>query len=219
MIITIGDILDLAEVRRAQELISGAEFLDGRRTAGYRAKNVKNNEQLAAGDHELKKMVKTALQRHPEFKRAALPKKVRPPVISRYGPGMAYGSHVDDAIMGDGDCRTDLSVTVFLNDPSAYDGGELQIESPFGGQEIKLPAGAAVVYPSSCLHRVCPVATGERLAAVTWVQSLVRDPQKREILYDLDHIRTHLHRTDKASATTDLAFKSYSNLMRLWSEP
>ncbi len=133
---------------------------------------------------------------------------------------MAYGPHVDDALMGRSEkMRTDLAVTVFLTDPTAYEGGELIIDSPFGQQEVKLPAGAAVVYPAGTLHRVREVSRGERLAAVTWVQSYVRDGLKREILNDMDRIRRAMAAASPASPETDLAFKTYSNLLRLWSEP
>lgn len=220
MISAIGSVLDLTEVQSVREAVAAGEFEDGRATAGYRAKSVKQNEQLSRGKKDIQDLIVRSLRGNKEFKRTALPRKIRPPIISRYQPGMEYGTHVDDALMGpDGGCRSDLSVTVFLSDLSDYEGGELEIETPFGTQEIKLPAGAAVVYPSSCLHRVLPVREGTRLAAVTWVQSHVRDPQKREILHDLDSICAHLHKSSKDSEQTDLAFKSYSNLMRMWSEP
>lgn len=220
MIITIGDVLDITELREIRSTADAADYRDGRSTAGYRAKAVKSNEQLAPGQTDLRQKVREALMRNAEFKRAVLPRKMRPPIISRYRPGMEYGTHVDDALMGsNGECRTDVSVTLFLSDPGDYEGGELSIETPYGQEEVKLPAGAAVVYPSSCLHRVCPVREGERLAAVTWVQSQIRDPQKREMLYELDQVRSYLHKSAKGARETDLAFKTYSNLLRLWSEP
>ena len=154
-----------------------------------------------------------------EFQRFAIPKTIQRPLISRYREGMNYGRHVDDALMGGASkTRTDLSVTLFLNDPADYEGGELVIESPMGEEEIKLPAGAAVVYPSGALHRVAPVTRGERIAAVTWVESHVRDPQRREILHDLEVIRTRLSKTAPESRETDLAFKTYANLLRMWAE-
>ena len=186
-------------------------------------KTVKNNEQLrrTAKDRDrVDRIILTALRRNPEFQTVAIPKRIQPPLISRYRPGMAYGPHVDDALMGRGEkMRTDLAVTVFLTDPAAYEGGELVIDSPFGQQEVKLPAGAAVVYPAGTLHRVREVSRGERLAAVTWVQSYVRDGLKREVLNDMDRIRCAMAAASPAIAETDLAFKTYSNLLRLWSEP
>jgi PKHD-type hydroxylase len=219
MIVTIPDMLDLTELRQICQKIAEANFDDCRKTAGKRAKLVKKNEQLGADQTKLKEEIKKALLRHPEFKRVALPKKVRTPLISRYKSGMEYGLHVDNALMGsDRDTRTDISVTLFLNGPDSYEGGELEIESPFGLQLVKLPAGAAVVYPSSCLHRVCPVEKGERMVAVTWVQSLVRDPAKREILYELDQVRSYLHDHASNCRETNLADKNYSNLLRMWAE-
>ncbi|HMB75765.1 MAG TPA: Fe2+-dependent dioxygenase, partial [Kiloniellaceae bacterium] len=184
---------------------------------------VKRNEQLR-GDSENAKALKTqvlkALERNATFRQVALPRKVRPPLFSRYSPGMTYGRHVDDALMGPKRAdRTDLSVTVFLSAPDSYEGGELEIETPFGPQSVKLPAGAAVVYPASSLHAVAPVVEGERLAAVTWVQSLVRDPARREVLYDLALVRDHLNRADNESDAAERAFKTYSNLLRMWAEP
>ena len=219
MIVTIADVLDLTELRRIREMLETAAFTDGSTTAGKRARRVKNNEQLAPGQSEARHLIEEALTRHKEFLRAALPKKIRRPLISRYKAGMDYGLHVDNALMGsDRDTRTDISVTVFLSGPDSYEGGELEIESPFGPQVAKLPAGAAIIYPSSCLHRVCPVEAGERLAAVTWVQSVVRDPAKREMLYELDGVRSYMHHSAPNARETDLADKTYSNLLRMWAE-
>ena len=219
MIVTIADVLDLTEIREISRKIEDADFVDGASTAGARARRVKKNEQLATGETDVRPVVLQALLRHGEFKRAALPKKVRTPLISRYNAGMEYGLHVDNALMGSGQLeRADVSVTVFLTGPDAYEGGELEIQSPFGPQSVKLPAGAAVLYPSSCLHRVCPVLSGERLAAVTWAQSLVRDAAKREILYELDSVRSYLHQHAPDSREANLADKNYSNLLRMWAE-
>lgn len=203
-------------------MIQEEGFVDGRKTAGFRAKKVKKNEQLdrnfeAKGT--INKLVLDALKKNDQFRRATFFKKIQNPLISRYQTGMEYGYHVDDALMGSGDkCRTDISVTVFLNEPGDYDGGSLEIESPFGPQSIKLPAGCAVYYPSSTLHRVEPVTKGERLVAVTWLQSHIRDVSQREILCDLDTIRRKLHAADPKGKEADLAFKSYANLLRRWSD-
>ncbi len=183
---------------------------------------MKNNLQLkkqAPGAEEIKKSIVKALSQNDEFQRVAIPKVVQKPLISRYRKGMNYGLHVDDALMG-GDCkvRTDLSVTLFLNDPSEYDGGELAVETAMGEEQIKLPAGTAVVYASGALHRVAPVSRGERIAAVTWVESHVRDPLQREVLSDLDLIRRRLAEVSPDSRETDLAFKTYANLLRMWAE-
>ena len=124
-----------------------------------------------------------------------------------------------DAVMGGGDpVRTDIAVTVFLSEPDDYDGGELMMASPFGETSVKLPRGDAVMYPANTIHRVAPVTRGERLAAVTWVQSQVRDAGRREILWDMYQVARAMHRRAPDSNETTLAFKSYSNVLRLWAE-
>ncbi len=222
MIVCLPDVLDLTELREIRTALAASSFVDGKTTAGYRAKRVKNNLQLdkeSAEATQVKSLVLNGLKRNPQFRRTVLPRLIQTPMISRYRAGMNYGRHVDDALMGgQRKTRTDVSVTVFLSDPGDYDGGELLIQSPYGDQEVKLPAGAAVLYPSSTLHQVLPVTRGERLAGVTWVESLVRDPARREVLHDLDRISEHLGRQDPDSEESDLAAKTYSNLLRMWSD-
>ena len=223
MLLCIPDSLDGPTLKKIREAIGENEFEDGRRTAGRYAKRIKHNLQLERESEPAKRIKATivrALRRNPTFHRVTIPRSIRPPLISCYGEGMDYGPHVDDALMGRAaqKARTDLSVTVALNSPEDYDGGELIIHSPFGEQEVKLPAGAAVVYPSSAVHRVAPVSRGERLAAVTWVQSYVRDPEMREILYDLYQVREMLAKADPEGEETALAGKTYTNLLRMWSE-
>jgi PKHD-type hydroxylase len=222
MLATIDNVLDRPSVSFLREAMADGEFIDGQKTAGFRAKRVKHNEQLSPdGDlrKEMDKRVVNALRQHDEFQRLALPRSIQRPLFSRYSIGMNYGLHVDDALMGRGTrIRSDISVTVFLSGPEEYEGGELEMQSPFGLQEVKLPAGSAVIYPSSTLHRVKPVTEGERLAAVTWVQSFVADPAKREVLADMDRVRRRLSEVDPDGEETDLAFKSFTNLLRMWSD-
>ncbi len=222
MLICIPDILYPPKIETIRAAIASGEFLDGRNTAGHRAKRVKNNEQMDQGSDaakEIKATVLAALKRSKTFHRVTLPRTIRPPLISRYRAGMNYGPHVDDAMMGpEAKERSDISVTVFLSDPGDYEGGELVMNSPYGTQEIKLPAGHAVVYPASTLHQVAPVTRGERLAAVTWVRSQVRDPARREILFDICRMREALAKLHPDGAEADLAFKTHANLLRMWSE-
>lgn len=222
MLMCIPDILEWAEVKKIRAAVTDSSFSDGRRTAGYRAKRVKNNLQMdrsAPAAKDVVNLIQGGLRRSKTFQRAFLPKSIRPPLISRYQVGMNYGLHVDDAFMGStARARSDISLTVFLSDPGDYDGGDLVMASPFGDQEIKLPAGSAVIYPSSTLHQVAPVTRGERLAAVTWAQSQVRDAARREMLYDVFQIREKLAKSDPDGAETDLAFKTYSNLLRMWAD-
>jgi len=219
LIIFIGELMDRETRARLTGLMERAAFVDGRVTAGALARQVKNNNQVDSDDErmpEMRRIVTECLEANPLFHSAARPRHVRPPLFSRYVPGMEYGNHVDDAIMNG--MRMDLSFTLFLSDPDSYDGGELVIDNPTGEQEIKLPAGSAVLYPATSLHRVAPVTRGQRLAAVTWIRSLIRDAQQREILFDLDRVQDSLFKRGGKSMETDLLAKTQSNLLRLWAE-
>lgn len=221
MILCIADLLAEDLVSDLASTLDAASFEDGRATAGWHARLVKRNEQAAGADalQAAARAVETALGENALFRMAALPRRVRPVMFSRYRPGMDYGSHLDDAMMGGDDpVRTDISVTVFLSDPASYEGGELVIETSGGEDAYKLAAGSVILYPAGTLHRVEPVRAGERRAAVTWVQSLVRDPGRREILFDLDTARRELFEREEKSAVFDLISKSYANLLRRWAE-
>lgn len=223
MIVSIENVLTTEELHIICDRLQGMDFIDGKTTAGWHAREVKHNAQLsskASYAKELKDLVKAALKRHFLFQLAAQPKIIHSMLFSRYEAGMSYGRHVDNALMGSGEfLRSDISLTVFLNAPSSYDGGELVIENIEGERTFKLEAGAAIIYPSSTLHRVEPVTQGVRLVAVAWVQSLVRDPNKREILFDLDAARRSLFQKEGKTVEFDLISKSYANLLRQWAEP
>lgn len=223
MILCIANVLSGEELARLRGALERVRFVDGKATAGWHARLVKHNTQAEAGSRkvrELQRMVAEALERNALFGLAARPRTVRPVLFSRYKPDMAYGAHVDDAIMGGSEpMRSDVALTLFLSDPGDYDGGELVLDTTAGEQDFKLVAGAMVVYPSSTLHRVEPVTRGARLAAVSWVQSLVRDPAKREILFDLDTTRRALFEREGKNADFDRLSKSVANLLRLWAEP
>ncbi len=223
MLVTIPGLLDAPRLARVRELLDGARFVDGRLSAGTAARRVKNNQELepeAAVMEELNRIVMGALVRHPTFNAAAMPLRVATPFYARYRPGMTYGDHVDDPVMGPagGRYRSDVSTTVYLNGPEEYTGGELVVHTPFGSQEVKLAAGDAILYPSSSLHRVAEVTSGERLAAVTWTQSLVRDPGQRELLYTLGTARERLLAERPDAPETRQVDVSYVNLVRMWSE-
>ncbi|RAH38124.1 MULTISPECIES: Fe2+-dependent dioxygenase [unclassified Halomonas] len=223
MILCIDQAIPSELLSRVCATLAGSEFRDGRETAGWHARTVKQNQQ-ADGRHpdiaELRQEVTKALHDHPLFQMAARPKRMKPLMFSRYQEGMTYGNHVDDAVMAtpQGAMRTDLSFTLFLNDPDSYDGGELLMDTPAGEQTYKLPAGGLILYPSSTLHRVEPVTRGERLAAVGWAQSQVRDPQQREILFDLDTTRRQEFDANGKTLTFDMLSKSLANLLRMWAE-
>ena len=223
MILCIGDVVSAAQLEKLRQGLQQTQFRDGRETAGWHAKLVKNNEQADTADPAIasfKRELQEALEGNPLFQMAARPYRTTPIMFSRYRDTMAYGNHVDDPVMGRGAnrIRTDLSFTLFLNDPSTYEGGELVTDTTAGEQSYKLPAGALVLYPSSTLHRVEPVTRGERLVAIGWVQSTIRDPQQREVLFDIDTARRQLFEREGKSGEFDLLTKSLANLQRMWAE-
>ena len=223
MIFSIDNLLTAQELSFISDRLNTKDFIDGKKTAGSQARIVKNNTQLsteAAYGKEIKDLLKKALLRNPLFQAAGQPKTIHSMLISRYQAGMSYGQHVDNAVMGTGQSRyrSDISLTVFLCDPSTYEGGELTLCDLEEERSFKLELGSAVIYPSNKLHRVEPVTKGVRLAAVAWVQSLVRDTHKREILFDLDTVRRSLFQKQGKTIELDLISKSHSNLLRQWSE-
>ncbi len=223
MIVCIGDVLAADAVGRIRRELDGASFRDGRESAGWHARTVKRNEQADRDDPlvaELRDEVDAAIRASPLFQMAARPRRIMPARFSRYSESMEYGSHVDDAIMSgpNGPLRTDVSFTLFLSQPDEYDGGELVTDTSAGEETYKLPAGSMIVYPSSTLHRVAPVTRGTRVAAIGWVQSEVRDPARREILFDLDTSRRQLFDRHGKTAEFDAITKSLSNLLRMWAE-
>jgi len=222
MLLHIPAVVGRAELNSAAELLAAARFVDGRLSAGKAARRVKHNEELEPEPQLLERLnglVMAPLVRHPSYQSAALPLRIASPFYARYTPGMSYGQHIDDPVMGAGErYRSDISITVFLNSPEDYDGGELLIRGAFGDTEVKLPAGDAVLYPSSSLHRVAEVTRGERLVAVTWVQSLVRDPARRELLHELNLAREHLMNEAPEADSTAHVDHAYVNLVRMWSE-
>ena len=152
------------------------------------------------------------------FAAAVLPRRFAPPLFARYTPGMEFGTHMDNAVMGPDKMRSDVSVTLFLSEPEDYDGGELVMDTSGGEVGYKLPAGSAVVYPSTMLHRVAAVTRGTREVAVTWAQSLIRAADQREILFDLERVSRTVFDRDGKSPEFDLLNKSTANLRRMWVE-
>jgi PKHD-type hydroxylase len=224
MLLHIENLLDTASLASMRARLEGAEWIDGRETVGPQGALVKHNQQLADTSPlrlELGRAVLAACARHPEFHAATLPVRILPPRFNRYAHGGHYGAHIDGAVMALADgsqLRSDIACTLFLADPDDYDGGELVVEDTYGEHEVKLPAGDAIVYPASSLHRVEPVTRGVRVAAFFWIQSLVREEAQRRTLLQLD---TAI-RTLTASGAEDAAVKQltgvYHNLLRQWSE-
>ena len=222
MLTRLHHVLNSDQLADARQLVAAGRFVDGILSAGMAAKRVKHNQELAADQRlmrSLNNLVMGSLVTHPVYRSAALPLKLGAPYYARYSGGMSYGNHVDDPIMGQGDLyRSDISVTIFLSGPDDYDGGELIVETPFGTQQVKLPAGDAVIYPSSSVHRVAEVTRGERVVAVSWIQSLVRQPDKRALLHELNQAREKLLREHPDAEETRQVNQTYVNLVRMWSE-
>jgi PKHD-type hydroxylase len=220
VIVILDNLIDAGEVARVREILAKVQWQEGAKTAGWHARLVKANEQAAGPEIEpARRIVTEALSRNEQFRSAALPRNLTAIMFSRYKPGMEYGTHVDDALMpvAGGRIRTDMAVTVFLSDLETYTGGGLSIP---GGTEtgVRLPPGSAIVYPATSLHRVIPVESGERLAAVFWVQSVVRDEAARETLFDLARARRMIFEKEGKSPAFDLIAKSHANLLRRWAE-
>jgi PKHD-type hydroxylase len=223
MLLRIPSVLTTAQLDTVRLLLADARFVDGKLSAGMAARRVKHNEELDKNAKQLEilnNLVMSSLVQHPVYRAGALPLRVAAPYYARYTPGMSYGDHLDDPIMGaDGALyRSDVAITIFLNEPDRYDGGELVIRTAFGENKVKLAAGDAVMYPSSSLHRVNEVTRGERLVAVTWLQSLVRDPAQRELLYTLNQAREKLLKTAPEAEETAQVNTAYMNLVRLWGD-
>lgn len=224
MLIPIEGVLTKDEVRQFRQLLDAAEWQDGLKTAGTLARSVKRNLQLEDGSAlavELGNRILRKLGNNPLFISAALPSRIYPPKFNRYADGGTYGPHVDSAVMQvpgmSVSVRSDLSATLFLAEPDEYDGGELQIEGPFGIQAVKLEAGDMVLYPSSSLHQVTPVTAGARVASFFWIQSMVHDDSARTLLFDLDQA---IQGMTGAVAPDDPRLLKltgvYHNLLRLW---
>ncbi|MEE2525171.1 Fe2+-dependent dioxygenase [Hyphobacterium sp. HN65] len=207
-----------ADISALIGLAGHGEFRDGKTTAGRAARQVKDNTQLAPGAvrETVSKMVQKSLEQHPLFKAYAQPKKFIRTMLSRYTEGMEYGAHTDEPLMSG--LRVDLSFTLFLAEPDTYEGGELVLLGASDQTEIKLAAGDAVLYPTQALHRVNPVISGERLAAVGWVRSYIRDPLQRETLFELDIALRSVFEKDGKTPLYDTLSKTRANLFRMWAD-
>ncbi len=223
MLLHVPHLLTTQELAHARGLLVRGQWVDGRGTAGPQAAAVKLNEQLHDGEETraLQALVVGALQRSAVLFSAALPKRVLPPFFNRYaGTGQHYGNHVDQAVRySNGQAvRSDISCTVFISEPASYDGGELVVQGSFGEQRVKLPAGDAVIYPGSSVHRVEPVTRGTRLASFFWIESLVRSDEQRTLLHDMDMALMRLRERDGESAEAVALTGVYHNLLRQWAD-
>lgn len=221
MILHVPNVLTGEQVARCREVIMQSKWVDGRVTAGHQSALVKNNLQLPEDSteaRELGDMIVAALERHPLFIAAALPCRVFPPIFNRYDAGMSLGTHLDNSVRQltgtPFRVRTDLAATLFLSQPSEYDGGELVIDDVYGAHAAKLPAGEMVLYPATSLHHVTPVTRGTRLASILWVQSMVRDDGHRRLLFDLDMAIHQVNQALPNHAAVVALTNCYHNLLR-----
>jgi PKHD-type hydroxylase len=224
MMLHIPGVLSAEQVRAMRERLLASDWVDGRASVGSQGAQVKRNRQLAEGSPlalELGQVVSAALMANPLFFSSVLPLRVLPPFFNSYAGGEHYGAHVDGAIRfqpGGAPVRTDVSCTVFLSDPEEYEGGELSVIDSYGTHEVKLPAGDAIVYPSTSIHEVQPVSSGERVASFLWVQSMVRDDWKRSMLYELDtNIQALRAKHGDGPELVGLT-GHYHNLLRQWAQ-
>ncbi len=225
MLVTLPDVLSADQVTFARAKLDGATWGSGLMSAGHQGARVKNNQQLAQTDPlaiELGEMILTALGSHLLFMSFALPLRVLPPMFNRYSGGEAFGTHVDGAVRNVPGShlrvRTDLSCTLFLSDPDEYDGGELCVEDVDSRRSVKLPAGHMVLYPSTSLHHVTPVTRGTRVASFFWLQSMVRDNQKRALMFELDNAIQELSGDHPDHPAAVKLTGVYHNLLRQWAE-
>lgn len=230
MMVQIPALLSTEQVAHIREHLAGTDWVDGKVTAGAQSAQAKNNLQVqedAPAARALGEIILTALGRNERFMSASLALRVFPPLFNRYDAGMDFGSHIDNAIrfvkpsLGTGSpirVRTDLSATLFLTDPTDYDGGELVVEDTFGTHKVKLNAGDLVLYSATSRHHVTPVTRGSRWSSFFWIQSMIRDETARTMLFDLDNavqgLRKELGDTDHVVSLTGL----YHNLVRRWAE-
>jgi PKHD-type hydroxylase len=221
--ITIRNLLTPEEVETIRTRLAGEAFVHGGETAHGRAKKVKNNLQLPDGgqaERELEKLIISAFDRNPTVRATALPLRAAPARFSKYEAGMEYGWHVDSPVMAGGGSqpvRTDLACTVFLSDPKSYGGGELTIQTPLGTASTKLPAGDAILYPATTVHRVEPVTHGVRQVALLWVQSMIASAEQRQLLSELAQATAKLRNSNPEAKEIDTLLGVHANLVRMWS--
>jgi PKHD-type hydroxylase len=230
MLIVVPEVFSKERVREIRAVLDGAEWVDGKVTAGHQSAQTKFNSQIPETHPAAKQvgeMILQALGSNPLFRSAALPLRVFPPLFNRYAGGQTFGTHVDNAIRTHGQTggriRTDLSCTLFFSEPEEYDGGELMVEDTYGSKSVKLAAGDMILYPSTSLHHVTPVTRGARVSSFFWLQSMIRQDAQRSLLFDLDRAIQRLAGSDQADSQEIKASSVqltgvYHNLLRQWAE-
>lgn len=225
MLIAVPELLSAAQVKECRAALDAAEWVDGKITAGYQSGKVKQNRQLpedSLAAQKIQSIILNALGKNALFMSAALPLKIFPPLFNRYEGGENFGTHVDNAIRQvtgtPHRVRTDLSATLFFSAPEEYEGGELVIEDTYGTHRVKLPAGHMILYPGTSLHHVTPVTKGARIASFFWIQSMVRNDEKRTLLFDLDTAIQRLNHDMPDHPSAVQLVGVYHNLLRQWAE-
>lgn len=216
--IQVKGLLNTSELQVIGRILDDAAFVDGKATASDAAKGVKNNLQLPEGPalNGVQQIINQAIMSNTLIQTAVMPVMTLPVLVSRYSGGMSYGWHVDSPLMGSPTIRTDVGMTIFLSDPTSYEGGELAINSPSGTISVKLSKGDAVIYPTTRLHGVAPVDKGSREVAVTWMQCAVRNSDQRELLFQLRSVQESIYKQSPDSKENQLLQQIYSNLLRQW---
>lgn len=225
MLISIPNLLSPQQVVECRKVLETGNWVDGKASAGHQGARVKDNSQLLPEDpvaQQIGDVILRALGSNQLFMSAALPLHILPPMFNRYAGGQTFGTHVDGSIRvipgTQKQIRTDLSCTVFFGEPDEYEGGELCIEDTYGTQRVKLPAGHAILYPSTSLHQVTPVTNGSRLCSFFWIQSMIRDDGQRSILFDLDLGIQRLNADIPDHPSSVQLTGVYHNLLRQWAE-
>jgi PKHD-type hydroxylase len=223
MMLHIPGLLTPEMLQQLDVLIPQLQFADGKATATGAAAQVKNNLQVSKEAHaahpEVQQIIARAILTNPLVQTAIMPVRILPPIISKYEQGMHYGWHTDSPLMGEEfTIRVDASITIFLNPPAEYQGGELVIHSPAGYMQYKLERGDAIIYPTTRLHGVNSVSSGHRLAAVTWMQCAIKNPDQRELLFQLKTTSDTIGTAQPGSTEHLMLMQVYSNLVRMWAE-
>ena len=210
MILCVAHVLSSVQLTELSTAFAAASFKESARHAQLSVESPAHAQAT--------QMVRKALLENETLQAAALPLTLSAMSFGRMEPGMTYGPKSDSGIVGQPPMRADLAFTLFLTEPSSSEGGELVLLSQDGDEEYKLPAGALVLHPASSVHRMRPVRSGQHLICSGWIQSLVRDPRVREMLFDLSRVKHHLFREQGSSELFDLVAKTQSNLLRMHAE-
>lgn len=221
--IHIPQLLTAEKLLAIDELLSQSDYVDGKTTATAAAKQVKQNTQIAISDKKtlpyIQQHIVDALNKNELFRNVAHPRHIFPPLVSKYRQGMSYGNHVDSPLTGAyPSMRADIAMTVFLNEPEKYEGGELEVTSPVGTLLYKLNKGDAIIYPCTQLHQVKEVTKGVRQVAVTWIQSHIKDAAQRQILFELYSTHKAISQNNPNSAEANQLLQTHSNLLRMWAD-